>query len=198
MADMSDEEVREALEKLGSELSEDGDLPRVEDRSRRYRRRRAGAVGTVAAVVLASLSGAILLQSGQPSPEKVPRRAVAGAECDIANDGVPTFPQFHEDEIPSGGPGTSIVVAGSGFYAPATEVEVVWNSGALGVDNAPESEEGPTSTLASGSLQSGCEFRLTFLVPTVPPGRYPILVRLFDPGSDFSVMSEFSFDVTEP
>jgi hypothetical protein len=198
MADMSGEEVREALEAIGSQLNQDGDLRRVEGRSRRHRRHRVGAVGSVPIVVLASLSAFILLRSGQPSREGAPRRAVAGAECDIANDGVPTFPQFHEDEIPSGAPGSSIVVTGSGFYVPATQVEVVWNSGALGVDNAPETEEGTTITLASGSLLSGCEFRMKFLVPTVPAGRYPILVRLFDPESEFSVMSEFSFDVTDP
>lgn len=197
MSRSSEEDVKRGLRELGGPLAHEGNLQRVLGRAGAYRRRRVGSIGG-AFVVLIAVVGLIALRADPPTEAALrdDDRAVAGVECVAVNDGVPTFPQFSEDETPHGAPGASIAVAGSGFFDPATRVEVVWNAGAPGVDNGPSEQPSRSNTVAEGELQFGCEFDLTFTVPDVPEGRYPVLVRVYDPSSMFSISSELTFEVT--
>lgn len=198
MSRPGEEDVRRGLQELGDPLAQEGNLQRVLGRARGYRRRRVGSISGAFAVVLISVVGLIALR-GDPPTGAAPRdddRAVAGADCVAINDGVPTFPQFSEDETPHGAAGDSIAVSGSGFFDPATRVEVVWNAGAPGVYNGPSEQSSRSYTAAEGELQFGCEFDLAFTVPDVPEGRYPVLVRVYDPSSMFSVSNELTFEVT--
>jgi hypothetical protein len=152
----------------------------------RMSRRRAGPYGLALAAVL--VAGAIVAASfGLPGGEHATSsssRDSSGARCNVINKGVPRFSAFAEDSTPSGRPGETIVIAGAGYYAPASRVEVRFGTG-----SAP---------VAAGKVDSGCSFRVTFKVPDVPPGRHRILVTLVDSQSSFRLESEHAFDVREP
>jgi hypothetical protein len=195
-----EEDVGTAFRQIASESEHDGDLERVKARANRYRRQRLRVGAGVLTTTLVVAAAALVLtrfDRGATGDESNQGKAVAAAQCAVVNDGTPTFPQFGEDETPHGTSGAQVSVAGSGFYAPASRVRVVWNSGIQGPGNdAPGQQNGPTQTVAEGDLVSGCEFNVTFSIPDVPMGEYPIMVEVYDPTSEFSVSSEFSFEVT--
>lgn len=200
MVEKSEEDLREAFQGIASASSRQGDLDRVRIRANRYRRNRLGLVAGVLITILAvGLAGILLPRSGRSASDEGsnPSRAVAAAECAVLNEGVPTFTQFPEGVTPHGSVDTEIILAGSGFYGPASSVRVVWNAGIQGVgNNAPDVQAGPTQVVAEGDLTSGCEFTVSFTVPDVPVGKYPVKVEVYDPASKFSISSEFTFEVT--
>ncbi len=200
MSDQNEEQLRRSLRELGHEEVLSGDVGDVVVRGRAIRRARRLVAGGVGAsmVIVGVWLGVTALDLGDGTP---PRRVVAGAECEVVNDGVPVFPQFHEDETPHGVPGDRIVIEGHGFYAPASKVEVLWNEDVPGLTDPdqPADGKGTGSTLqiATGDLENHCSFRVEFPVPDVPAGTYPLNVRIYDPASPYYISSEFSFQVTE-
>jgi hypothetical protein len=81
----------------------------------------------------------------------------------------------------SGSPGDTITVSGptlrgeDGRYTPATRVEVWWNASRL---QAPIQGQ----MVASLPIEGLCRFRVTFAIPDVPPGEYPVTTVIYQPG----------------
>lgn len=175
--------VRQQMAHVATTVATGGqDLDRIRGiRTRQQRRRRL--VGAAAIVAIAAVAGMQL----RGDPGEVTR--VAGQTCGAVNEGVPTFDGF-SDQAPSGAIGESITVRGEGFYAPATRVAVQWGRS---LDSAFAE---PHGDIAQAGLTSDCTFALTFEVPDVPPGRYDLIVRIFDPESDFAIASPATFLVT--
>jgi hypothetical protein len=107
------------------------------------------------------------------------------ADCQVLNEGVPFFPQFGEDEQPRGAAGERFQILAAGMYAPAQRAELLWE------DSTGASRQPPIAEIAAG-----CYFSLEFTVPEVEPGRYRIVIRSYDPDSDYAITSAHSFRVT--
>ncbi len=204
MTARSEEKMREGLGRLAEAEARPGDIDRVVSRGGQLRRRRWLWELAVAAVVVTALSGSVWVglagDEGQLGPN--PKETVAGATCDVVNDGVPVFVGFPEDSTPTAAPGDTVAIEGAGVYSPATKVEVLWNEDVPGLprpdQTTGEAESGPASgtLVASGDLAYKCSFRIQFTVPNVPAGRYPLAVRIFDPNSTFYLIMELPFRVS--
>lgn len=193
MRESNEDDLKLGLAALGNEVRVQGDLERVRHRAARIGHRQTIRYVVVAvAVLVAATTGAFALRGDGTTAE----RAIAGAECDVVNDGVPTFPQFAEGETPHGRPGDRIDVSGSGFYAPAKRVDVLWNEMQDGLSDGPAKRPGPSFRAARGDVEFGCRFQVDFAVPDVAPGEYSVIVRVYDPESRFAVASESAFAVT--
>lgn len=107
------------------------------------------------------------------------------ADCQVLNEGVPFFPQFGEDDQPSGAAGERFQILAAGTYAPAQRAELLWE------DSTGASRQPPIAEIAAG-----CYFSLDFTVPQVEPGRYRIVIRSYDPDSAYAIASAHSFRVT--
>jgi hypothetical protein len=102
--------------------------------------------------------------------------------------------------------GQDVVVTGptlrteDGRYAPASFVEVVWNTNVAvsAVPDAAPITPGPVFLLAREPILGQCRFRVSFRVPDVPPGRYRITVLIWHepPGDGYGLAGVETFRVT--
>jgi hypothetical protein len=200
--DTSENHLREGLRALASEVEVEGDVESTFQRSR-LRRRRRTIRGAAAALALLAVSGGLIgwFASGIDNSTEhraSPPSAVAGASCEVVNDGVPVFQGFAEGTSPSAASGEEVTINGSGLYSPAEKVEVWWNLDRPdlpqpGESSAQGSDEGFLA--ATGPIDFGCTFEVSFPVPNAAPGEYPVVVRLYDPNSSFYLESEYPFTV---
>lgn len=99
-------------------------------------------------------------------------------------------------------PGDLVMVSGTtlrgedGRYAPADRVEVWWNEDVLPKRGAEPS--GAAFLVAAQDVLGRCEFALAFSVPDVPPGRYPIALRIYQhPAAEgYGWLAWATFEVT--
>src|SRR5207244_3661738 len=106
----------------------------------------------------------------------------------------------------AGRPGQNVFLSGptlrgeDGRYAPASFVEVVWNTNVAvsAVPDAPPITSGPALMLARKPILGHCQFRAAFRVPDVRPGRYRITVLTWDepPSDGYGVAGVRIFRVT--
>jgi hypothetical protein len=82
----------------------------------------------------------------------------------------------------SGSPGDTITVSGptlrgeDGRYTPATKVDVWWDAGRL------QALSSQGRMVASSPIEGLCRFRVSFPIPDVPPGDYPVTALIHSPG----------------
>lgn len=88
-----------------------------------------------------------------------------------------------------------------GFYFPATAIELWWNER---VDHTDEETVRPVDGVVpflvasqeEGEVRGTCEYELKFQVPDVPPGLYPIAVRVYHEGG-YGHIGRWTFEVTQ-
>ena len=66
-----------------------------------------------------------------------------------------------------------------GLYVPDQKVEVWWNDDTLPPGARLATPNGPPMQLASQDVTSTCSYSMTFTVPNLPPGTYPLSVRAY-------------------
>jgi hypothetical protein len=102
----------------------------------------------------------------------------------------------------SGASGDTVTVTGTlpwpplnegGQYVPLDTVEVWWNDGLS--DSGLSPPQGPQERLASRPVNGSCQYSLSFRIPDVPPGTYPLTVREYG-GGGFSWAGATDFRVT--
>jgi hypothetical protein len=102
----------------------------------------------------------------------------------------------------SGAPGEAVTVSGfpprtegGAYVSPeGTRAEVWWNDGGSGVEGAAAAT-GQATELGFADTSGTCAYRISFTVPDVGPGVYPVTVRDASPNG-FSWYGEENFTVT--